>query len=66
MPEGGKISAIKQGLLIGTDYDFIYNPKVKEIILSSCLPSDSSLLTFPEYKPIEYAIQQIISSNNPQ
>jgi hypothetical protein len=52
----GTISALEKGTFIGTDYDFMFNPKLRQTIFDSCLETDSLLIRFKTFERLEPSI----------
>ena len=44
------------GKFIGTDYDFMFNPKLRQTIFDSCLDSDSLLIKFSTFERLDPSI----------
>lgn len=56
-------SADRIAYFIGTDYDFIHNTKVRNMIFENCLDYDSSCLLFPEYQMMDPVVENLINQD---
>ena len=59
----GTINNLKKGAFIGTDYDFMFNPKLRQTIFDSCLEHDSLLINFYPYERMDPSIANVLNSD---
>ncbi len=54
----------KVAYLIGTDYDFINNPKVCNLIFENCLDVESVHFSISEYQLLDPVVQNLLETDS--
>lgn len=59
----GTITNFEKGTFIGTDYDFMFNPKLRLTIFDACLETESSAIKFKTFEPLDPSIATLLNAN---